>query len=217
MKNLKLVIIAVLTAVLLCSCNVAENQGLVIKQKEIPENTLSEEPKAEVEKEVSISSYAEPSNDKKESAQKTIVTDAQLIEEKATENNTALTCTLVVSCDIILKNMDRLKPEKIDFVPENGKIFDATDISFDEGDSVFDILREQMKNNKIHMEFVENPMYKSAYIKGINNIYEFDCGELSGWVYRVNGETQGIGCSLFYPQNGDRIEFIYSCDMGRDL
>ena len=38
----------------------------------------------------------------------------------------------------------------------------------------------EMKKAKIHMEFRNTPIYNSAYIMGINNLYEFDVGELSG-------------------------------------
>lgn len=37
------------------------------------------------------------------------------------------------------------------------------------------------------MESNWTPAYNSAYIEGIGNLYEFDCGNLSGWMYSVNG------------------------------
>ena len=36
------------------------------------------------------------------------------------------------------------------------------------------------KANKIHMESSFTPVYNSAYIEGIHNLYEFDVGKLSG-------------------------------------
>ena len=30
-------------------------------------------------------------------------------------------------------------------------------------------------------------MYNSYYVEGIGNLYEFDCGSESGWMYKVNG------------------------------
>ena len=59
--------------------------------------------------------------------------------------------------------------------------------SFYEGETVFHVLLRETKKNKIHFEFVNTPVYNSAYIEGIGNLYEFDCGELSGWMYCVNG------------------------------
>lgn len=43
---------------------------------------------------------------------------------------------------------------------------------------MFDVLLREMKKNKIHMEFSMTPIYNSNYIEGINNLYEFDAGEL---------------------------------------
>ena len=67
------------------------------------------------------------------------------------------------------------------------------------------------------MEFRSTPFYDSAYIMGINNIYEFDAGELSGWTYKVNGWYPNYGCSRYQLQPGDEIEWHYTCDLGRDL
>lgn len=67
------------------------------------------------------------------------------------------------------------------------------------------------------MDFVESPVYGSAYIKGINNIYEFDAGELSGWMYSVNGVFPNYGCSIYNLNDGDVIQWMYTCDLGKDL
>ena len=60
-------------------------------------------------------------------------------------------------------------------------------------------------------------MYNSVYIEGIGNLYEFDCGELSGWLYKVNGKTPGCGCSQYTLKDGDVVEFMYSCSLGADV
>jgi hypothetical protein len=56
-----------------------------------------------------------------------------------------------------------------------------------------------------------------VYIEGINNLYEFDAGELSGWIYRVNGEVPGFGISQYALKSGDAVEIIYTLDLGRDV
>ena len=60
-------------------------------------------------------------------------------------------------------------------------------------------------------------MYNSAYIEGINNLYEFDCGELSGWMYSVNDWYPNYGCSCYTVQPGDVICWVYTCDLGQDV
>ena len=38
----------------------------------------------------------------------------------------------------------------------------------------------------------KTPIYNSAYIEGIHNLYEFDCGSLSGWENLYNRCTTSI-------------------------
>lgn len=127
------------------------------------------------------------------------------------------TCTLSVRCDTILDNIADIEPEKLGLVPSDGVILEERTVEFNEGESVFHILRRETRKNGIHMEFVNTPMYNSAYIEGIGNLYEFDCGELSGWMYRVNGEFPNYGCSRYILKDGDRVEWVYTCDLGKDV
>jgi len=126
-------------------------------------------------------------------------------------------CTLYVRCDTILSNIEKLNPEKAGLVPGDGVIFYSGNVLINEGDSVFDILQREMRQAKIHFEFSGAAALNSLYIKGINNIYEFDCGELSGWTYRVNGAVPGYGCSVYGVARGDVVEILYTCDLGLDV
>ena len=126
-------------------------------------------------------------------------------------------CTIFISCATILDNLDWLNPEKTELVPEGGVILPAQTVTFYEGESVFNVLQRTCKQNSIHMEFSNTPMYNSAYIEGIHNLYEFDCGEGSGWMYRVNGWFPNYGCSRYQLQDGDVIEWVYTCERGNDV
>lgn len=132
-------------------------------------------------------------------------------------SDTAYTCTLSISCATILNHMDWLDPEKTELVPEDGWILQPMEVTFYEGENVFNVLQRTCKQQKIHMEFSETPMYNSAYIEGIHNLYEFDCGELSGWMYKVNEWFPNYGCSRYQLQNGDVICWVYTCDLGEDV
>ena len=135
--------------------------------------------------------------------------------EKTTEKE--LACALSVRCDTVLENIEKLDKEKAEIVPRDGMIFAEKEVVFYEGESVFNVLLREMKQNKIHLEFTDTPIYNSAYIEGIANLYEFDCGELSGWMYCVNGVFPGFGCSQYELKDGDKIEWLYTCDLGRDI
>jgi hypothetical protein len=93
----------------------------------------------------------------------------------------------------------------------------ARTVSFTAGETVFDVLQRECKSAGIPMEFEYTPMYKSAYIEGINNLYEFDRGDLSGWMYSVNGWYPNYGCSRYELKAGDQIRWRYTCDLGKDI
>lgn len=137
-------------------------------------------------------------------------------EETVTADE-AMTCYLSVRCDSILNNLQYLNEDKKDIVPKDGKIYENNAAVIYEGESAFNVLVRELKKNKIHLEYEKTPVYNSAYIEGIGNLYEFDCGELSGWIYKVNGTTPGCGCSQYILKPGDRVEFMYSCNLGIDV
>ena len=128
-----------------------------------------------------------------------------------------LTCTLEIRCDTLLGNLDGMQAEKAALVPDNGVILEITEVEFSAGDSVFDVFRKVLREEKIHFEYVDASVYDSVYIEGIGNIYEFDCGPQSGWMFSVNGIYPGLGCSAYTLADGDVIVFNYTCDLGADL
>ncbi len=118
------------------------------------------------------------------------------------KNKNAVSCTVSVSCEEILRHMDELKPEKRELVPENGLILAERTVEAGKN-SALTLLEQELKKNKIHFDKSGN------YLKGIGNIYEKDCGTYSGWIYTVNGEYVEKGADAYYPQAGDQIEWSY--------
>lgn len=135
---------------------------------------------------------------------------------KKEETAGGLTCTLSISCANLVDS-DVLAEAKRPLVPDNGWLLEPVECSFAEGESVFDVLSRVVRENKIHMEFVETPAYNSVYIEGIGNLYEFDGGPQSGWMYCVNGEFPNYGCSTVKLQDGDAVEWVYTLDLGNDV
>ncbi len=126
------------------------------------------------------------------------------------------TCTFVIECKTILNNKDKLKKGLEKYIPDDAVIFSGT-VGFDNGESVYDILRRICDENSIQMEASYTPAFSSYYIEGINNLYEFDCGQGSGWMYSVNGIFPNYGCSSYKPASNDEIAFRYTCELGNDL
>jgi len=137
--------------------------------------------------------------------------------QDAAISTTAHTCTISISCATILENMESLDSAKTDLIPADGWILPPISVTFYEGESVFNILQRTCKQQKIHMEFEDTPIYNSAYIEGIHNLYEFDVGELSGWMYSVNEWFPNYGCSRYQLTDGDVICWVYTCDLGADV
>ena len=125
----------------------------------------------------------------------------------AGEEAAQMYCDITVTCSMILDNSDKLKPEKTELVPEDGIILAKKEAAFNEGENVLDIVKRELKSEKIHFDIKEN-----IYIEGINNIYAGDCGDMSGWIYTVNGESPQVGCSEYIPKDGDVIEWSYYCE-----
>ena len=113
--------------------------------------------------------------------------------------------------------MADLDPDKTALVPADGWILAPTTVTFSEGESVFDVLRRVCRERAIHMEYTDTPAYGSAYLEGIGNLYELDCGPLSGWMYSVNGWFPNYGCSQYTLRDGDVVRWVYTCDLGEDV
>lgn len=142
--------------------------------------------------------------------------EPETTEQKPAEEQT-YTCTISINCDNILKNWNMLDRSKQSCVPADGWILKEVEVEFKKGQTVFDVLKDITKKKSIQLEYSFTALYGSYYIEGIHNLYEFDCGELSGWEYCVNGKFPAFGCSKYVLKDGDKIEWKYTCDLGADV
>ena len=143
--------------------------------------------------------------------------EAEPAPEPEPEPEPALTVSLSIYCDTILNNWDNLDPAKAGYVPANGVILTAT-VEITAGETVFDVLKRACSAFGIQLEYSWTPMYNSYYIEGINNLYEFDCGPESGWMYKVDGWFPNYGCSGYTLSGGENIVWCYTCNgLGADV
>ena len=127
-------------------------------------------------------------------------------------------CTITIRCDTILDNWEELDPAKAEFVPYSGVILPEVTVGFYEGETVFEVLNRVCQAYGIQLEYSWTPMYDSYYIEGINQLYEFDCGYESGWMYKVNGWFPNYGCSSYDLQGDETIVWCYTCKgLGADV
>ena len=121
------------------------------------------------------------------------------------KENAIGTVTMTVRCDTLIGKSSS------EYVPDNGIILDTTSFEIAEGDTVYDILTEAAKKYNIQLQVNGN------YIAGIAYLYEYDYGDLSGWIYHVNGDSPFVMCSDYKLSDGDVIEWLYTCELGNDL
>lgn len=132
------------------------------------------------------------------------------IENRPDEN----ICYVSISCKTAVDS-GKLSDTMKKLLPEDGVIFDSYEVRYEDGASAFDVIASAVKSNGVHMEYQGGK--KLPYIEGVANLYEFDCGPLSGWMYKVNGWFPSFGMGQYKILPGDSIELVYTCDLGQDV
>ncbi len=116
-----------------------------------------------------------------------------------------MTTTISIRCDTVAG--------KKDFIPKDGIILDTVEVKVPVNCSAIDQIVAAAKQNKIQLDIIT----ANGYINGINYIYERDFGDLSGWMYRVNGEYASVGASEMKLKEGDLVEWLYTTNLGEDI
>ena len=118
-------------------------------------------------------------------------------------------CSLTVQCTEVLDHLDDLAEGHEYYVPRSGYLLNSYSVTFEQGDTVYDVLRRACRELGIRM-YARHTVY-GMYVVGINNIDEFDCGGASGWTYYVDGKFPMVACSEYELSGGEEIEFVYVC------
>lgn len=123
--------------------------------------------------------------------------------------------TVSIRCDTAVANEMHKEEKWKGIIPEDGCILTETEVPLYEGDTVFDVLLTIRDEYGIHMEY--NGGTGMEYIEGIGNLYQYDGGRWSGWMFAVNGEYPEVGCGQCKLKDGDLVSWDYTCDLGLDL
>jgi chemotaxis protein histidine kinase CheA len=97
----------------------------------------------------------------------------------------------------------------------HGSVLSSAAVELAEGDSVLDVLKKITKEKRIQLDY--SGAGGAAYIEGIDNLYEFDRGPTSGWMFKVNGTFAKKSAGAVNVKAGDRIEWVYTSDLGKDV
>lgn len=136
---------------------------------------------------------------------------ADVVEKLNGQQTAEMECSVTILCNTILDNMDLLDAGKEAYVPEDGVILAETNVKFETGETAFDVLKRICESMEIQIEYAWTAVYDSYYIEGINHLYEFDCGNESGWMYKVNDQFPNYGSSSYELEDGDKIVWQYTC------
>lgn len=214
-----------------CSCSSGEKNETTVFQTQsttaLPQTTTLAPTSAEQTTSV-LSTTAQTTFESLTAAQTTSVsTSVSTTVSKEAESENF--CTLTIDCKTIKNNMSSLKKGLEGFVTKNGYILKDAKVEFQDGETVFDVIKRACKENVctdnckycqkggIQIEYSYTPAYESYYIEGIHQLYEKSCGAMSGWLYSVNGEFPQVSSSVYPVKSGDNIVFTFTCDGGDDV
>lgn len=124
-------------------------------------------------------------------------------EKEELPPNESITTTISIKCETIIGEAD--------YIPENGIILDFASVKIPKNGTAYDQLIAAAKEFKIQTDS------KAGYVSGIGYIYEHDFGELSGWMFRVNGKYASTSCEELVLSENDYVEWIYTKELGKDI
>lgn len=134
-------------------------------------------------------------------------------KQQADKEN-GLHVTLEIRCDTIV---DAKVKSGID-IPQDGIILPEKDYYVTTDTTVFDVLDMAAREYDIQLEYTGDALGGSlVYVQGIAYLYEYDYGDLSGWMYQVDGKFPQVGCGEYTLSDGERIVWVYTTNLGKDV
>lgn len=107
-----------------------------------------------------------------------------------------------------------------------GTIIPATQVPFKQGENIAQVTKRLLDHLGIGMRHT-GTLTANFYLGAITDFEvnstpyvsmgEFDAGSGSGWMITQNTTFIGQGASQFFVQNGDRIRWQYTCQLGADI
>lgn len=95
----------------------------------------------------------------------------------------------------------------------NGKLLSAKDIILEDGDTAYSVLVKAVGNSNIDARVIDH----HTYVSSIHQLGEFEHGEGSGWLYKINDIYPKQYAGLFVLKPGDVMEWVYTKDYGKDV
>jgi hypothetical protein len=97
---------------------------------------------------------------------------------------------------------------------QKGTILSSSEVGIKKDDTVLSITISLLKQKGI--QYSIRGSGATAYVEGIDNLYEFDDGPLSGWNVMLNGKLLSESAGAAKLTNGDHIVWSYTSDYKKD-
>ena len=140
-KNLSVILVGLLIILSGCGVTVSKVESTTELTTEVTDFTSQSETTA-----FAVNTTANSTTSVTTTTAKNIPSANKEITSKTASQKTAsqsktVTCTIEISCQTILDNIDKLRPEKKAFLPQNGIILSETTVTIVEGSTVFDVIK----------------------------------------------------------------------------
>lgn len=131
--------------------------------------------------------------------------------QTAQANAQTVNCTVAIDCKSAVDAGNQVAKQ----VSQEGVILAAAPTTVSEGESVLDAL--QRACDAAGVLIAVSGSGDGAYVTTIHSLSGGDCGDMSGWLYSVNGEFAAESCGALQVREGDAILFVYTVDGGADI
>ena len=125
------------------------------------------------------------------------------------------TVTVTIVCSNALASPSL--PESVRALLPAGGVMLQRSVELQPGDTAWSVTQRVCREAGLAIESHAAAAQNAVYVEGIGQLYEFDCGEGSGWIYKVNGTAPGRGCDQCALNAGDRLVWAYTCNYGNDV
>lgn len=124
------------------------------------------------------------------------------------------TVTISISCVTLLNHLDVYEGDA-NAIPKGGEILPAVSVELYENDTAYTLLKRVCREKNIEVDGEWDA--DSAYITQIGSVSEFTAGPLSAWLFTVNGTIPDVDSQSHPLEDGDVVEWHYTCDFGNDI
>ncbi|MDQ0229627.1 DUF4430 domain-containing protein [Metabacillus malikii] len=102
----------------------------------------------------------------------------------------------------------------VQIVGDSGTILPSTKVELKDNQTVLDVTLSILKQKGIPISVRGSGA--TAYVEGINNLFEFDRGPYSGWTVKLNGSMIPKSSGVVKVKNGDTVQWRYTTNYLED-